>query len=141
MTDERHSADERLTPEECWKMLGDDGIGRLATVVVDPVTGSASPDIFPINYLVHEGKILFRSAPGSKLMDIAAQSAVAFEADGHRGRTHWSVVVRGQASRILFDEVIESSGILDLEATHPSEKWNYLQIEADVITGIRFRQA
>lgn len=141
MTEERPLTDENLSPDECWKLLGDDGIGRLATVVVDPVTAVPAPDIFPINYLVHENSILFRSAPGTKLMELAAQSAVAFEADARHGRTHWSVVARGHASRMLFDEKIEASGIVELEATHLSEKWNYLQITVDVITGIRFRQA
>ncbi len=141
MTDERQSTNEQLSPQECWKMLGDDGIGRLATVVVDPVTAEPAPDIFPINYLVHENSILFRSAPGTKLMELAAQSAVAFEADGHRGRKHWSVVARGHANRMLFDETIEASGIVDMHATHPSDKWNYLQITVDVITGIHFKQA
>ena len=141
MTDARKPVDEQLTPDECWNLLGEGGVGRLATVVVDPVTDIPSPDIFPINYLVHENSIQFRSAPGRKLIELAAQSAVAFEADGHRGRTQWSVVLRGHANRMLIDAEIEQSGIVELEVIHPSVKWNYFQIDVDVITGIRFQQA
>lgn len=138
MTGERQSANEHLSPDECWSILGASGIGRLATVVTDLATGSVTPDIFPINYLVHERSILFRTAPGGKLMELAAASAVALEADGADGSEFWSVVMRGHAARMLVDDEIEASGILELHTSHPSDKWNYLQVTVDVITGIRF---
>lgn len=132
---------DHLTPEECWNLLDQDGIGHLATVVVDAATGALSPDIFPINYTVHERAILFRSAPGGKLVDLTKQSAVAFQADGRHRRMHWSVVVHGHAERMGFDSDIEESGIRELHLTHPTEKWNYVRIAVDTITGIRFRSA
>ncbi|MEO8908449.1 MAG: pyridoxamine 5'-phosphate oxidase family protein, partial [Microbacteriaceae bacterium] len=91
---------QHLSSEECWSLLNGEGIGRLATAVVDPVTGAVKPDIFPIDYLVHGGAILFRSAPGSKLIDLTAQPAVAFQAGRRDGRRYWSVVVHGQAERM-----------------------------------------
>lgn len=130
---------EQLTPDECWSLLDGEGVGRLATAVVDAASGAVTPDIFPINYRVHEGAILFRSGPGSKLIDLTKQSAVAFQADGRRRRVHWSVVVHGHAERLGFDSEIEDSGIRELQATHPTDKWNYVRIEVDGITGIRFR--
>ena len=144
MTGEGQSVDENLSPDECWSLLGTSGIGRLATVITDPATGAVTPDIYPINYLVHEGSIVFKSAPGSKLIEMAGHSAVALEADGARGahgEEYWSVVVHGHAARMLVDEEIEASGILALLASHPSDKWNYLRITVDVITGIRFIRA
>ena len=141
MTGERPRADEHLTADACWSLLGTGGIGRLATVVTDRATGSVAPDIFPINYLVHDRSILFRTAPGSKLMELAEESAVAFEADGADGDEYWSVVLRGSAARMLVDDEIQSSGILELHTSHPSDKWNYLKITSDVITGIRFHRA
>jgi hypothetical protein len=130
---------EELTVAECWQLLAPDGIGRLATAVVDPSTGTVEPDIFPIDYHVHDGAILFRTGPGSKLIDLTAQPAVAFQTDGRRGREHWSVVVHGHARRLGLDSDIEDSGILGLDATHPTEKWNYVRVDVDSITGIRFR--
>lgn len=130
-----------LTAEECWKLLNKEGVGRLATAVVDRTTGNVEPDIFPINYLVHEQRILFRTAPGSKLIDLTAQPTVAFQTDGRRGRTHWSVVARGTARRMAFDSDIQESGILNLQSTLPTEKWNYVRIDVETITGIRFRGA
>ena len=44
-------------------------------------------DLFPVNYLAHDGALYFRSAPGSKLAQITANRKVAFEVDNPRGRT------------------------------------------------------
>lgn len=129
-----------LSTAECWRLLAKDGVGRLATAVVDPATGEVAPDIFPINFHAHDGAILFRTGPGSKLIDLTAQPAVAFQTDGRRGRLYWSVVVHGRGHRLALDSDIEQSGILETRATHPTEKWNYVRIEVDSITGIRFRR-
>lgn len=139
MTDESVPVIEELTVEDCWKLLEKDGVGRLATAAIDRTTGNVTPDIFPINFHVFERRILFRTAPGSKLIDLTAQPAVAFQTDGRHGRKHWSVVARGIARRMMFDSDIQASGILDLESTLPTQKWNYVRIEVDTITGIRFR--
>lgn len=141
MADESVPVIEELTVDECWKLLEKDGVGRLATATLDPATGEVLPDIFPINFHVFEERILFRTAPGTKLIDLTAQPTVAFQTDGHRGHRHWSVVARGTARRMMFDSDIQESGILDLQSTLPTEKWNYVRIEVDTITGIRFRGA
>ena len=130
---------EELSDAECWKHLAKDGVGRLATAVVDRATGSVAPDIFPINFHVFEQRILFRTAPGSKLIDLTAQPAVAFQTDGSHGKHHWSVVARGTARRMMFDSDIQESGILDLQSALPTEKWNYVRIDVESITGIRFQ--
>lgn len=130
---------EDLSTDECWSLLATDGVGRLATAVADPVSGEVQPDIFPINFHAHDGAIFFRTGPGSKLIDLTAQPAVAFQTDGRRGRRYWSIVVRGHARRLAFDGEIEQSGILESRAIHPTEKWNYVRIDVESITGIRFR--
>ena len=38
----------------------------------------------------------------------------------------------------MMDRDIEESGVLDLDAVHPTDKWNYVRITVDYITGIRF---
>lgn len=139
MADAAEPVVEELSTPECWQLLGKDGIGRLATAVVDPVTGAVMPDIFPVDFHVHDGAILFRTGPGSKLVDLTAQPAIAFQTDGHSGRRHWSVVAHGRAHRLALDGDIVESGILELQATHPTDKWNYVRIEVETITGIRFR--
>ncbi len=138
MADDSVPVIEELSVEECWKHLEKDGVGRLATATLDRVTGGISPDIFPINFHVFEQRILFRTAPGTKLIDLTTQPAVAFQTDGRRGHRHWSVVARGIARRMMFDADILESGVLNLHSTVPTEKWNYVRIEVETITGIRF---
>lgn len=130
---------EHLSAEDCWALLGSEGIGRLATATVDAVSGEVKPDIFPIDYLVHDGAILFRSAPGGKLIELTKQPSVAFQAGRREKRVFWSVVVHGKAERMGLDSEIEESGIRELHITHPTEKWNYVRVIIDDITGIRFR--
>lgn len=129
---------EDLSAEECWRLLAAAPLGRLATAVVDPATGELSLDVFPVNFLIHEGAIFFRTGPGSKLVELTANDKVAFEVDGQAGQAEWSVVVHGRAHRLMMDRDIEESGVLDLDAVHPTDKWNYVRITVDSITGIRF---
>jgi Predicted flavin-nucleotide-binding protein len=131
---------EEISAEECWKLLAAETIGRLATATVDTEIGDISVDVFPVNFLIHDGAIFFRSGPGSKLMNIAANGSVAFEIDGQSHLANWSVVARGRAHRLSLDRDIEDSGLLALETAHPTEKWNYVRIDVDSVTGIRFRR-
>jgi hypothetical protein len=43
-------------------------------------------DVFPINYLAHHHELFFRSAPGSKLIDLTLEPNIAFEIDGEHAR-------------------------------------------------------
>src|SRR6476619_1600285 len=52
---------EKLDHHECWSLLRSVTVGRLAVWVDD------HPDIFPINYTVDHGSLVFRTAEGKKL--------------------------------------------------------------------------
>jgi len=123
---------EQLSGADAWLLLATTSIGRLALCTDD------GPDIFPVNFLASNGVIYFRSAPGSKLMELTAQNAVAFQADGKRRFKNWSVVVHGQAQRMDIDAEIEASGVRELETATPTEKWNYVRIIPAAVTGRRF---
>jgi Pyridoxamine 5'-phosphate oxidase len=84
---------EVLTTDACWRLLDDSAVGRLAVV------RGGEPDIFPVNYVVDHGGILFRTAAGPKLA-AARDRVVAFEADGYTAQdsSAWSVVVQGGGS-------------------------------------------
>lgn len=120
-----------LDADECWSLLARQSMGRIALRTPDGV------DIFPVNFTTHDRAIFIRSAPGSKLIDIAVDPAVAFEVDGKRFRNYWSVVVKGRAQRLSFDSDIRESGVLDLQTFTSSAKWNYVRISVDHITGRR----
>ncbi len=61
---------EHLDADECWRLLRTTSVGRLAVSVSD------MPDIFPVNYVVSNGHMLFRTAPGSKLAHVAVNKQV-----------------------------------------------------------------
>jgi hypothetical protein len=66
---------EELSEEECFALLNRGGIGRLAGVE------HGRPFIFPVNYGVDNGVVLFRTSPGTKLSG-SGFGRVAFEIDG-----------------------------------------------------------
>ena len=53
--------------EECWRLLASTELGRIAT------SAGASIDIFPVNYAVDGESIVFRTAPGTKLLEAGDQ--------------------------------------------------------------------
>jgi uncharacterized protein len=86
---------EIVSEEDCLDLLGSESIGRLALVVDDRI------EIFPVNYAVNSGAVLFRTNDGRKLRGGGTEE-VAFEvdcieADAHAG---WSVVVHGHLEDI-----------------------------------------
>jgi len=121
-----------LDTDECWAALESQQLGRFAVRVGDGV------DIFPVNYLLNNHTIYFRSAPGSKLLDLTNSPTVAFEADGRVQQRYWSVVVHGTAARLMSDADIEESGVLALRTWSATEKFNYVRITPTTITGRRF---
>jgi uncharacterized protein len=66
-------------------------VGRLAVAV------HGDPEIFPVNFVIDNRTVLFRTAEGTKLASIAVSARVAFEVDGFDTATGeaWSFVVRG----------------------------------------------
>jgi uncharacterized protein len=122
-----------LSTSESWALLREAGVGRLAVVV------DGHPDVFPVNHIVDNESVVFRSAAGTKLAGCAGHP-VAFEVDGYDEVTAsaWSVVVKGQAMQVnqLYDvlEVIE----LPLFPWHSGPKPHFIRIEAGTITGRRF---
>ena len=98
------------------------------------------PDIFPINYIVDHGSIVFRSAPGTKLAAAVLGRGVAFEIDGYDtiDTTAWSVVVKGLARRIEnVMDYIEADD-LPLFPWHTAPKPDIVRIEPEIVTGRRF---
>ena len=129
-----------LGEEESWHLLAGADLGRLAVSIggAGDDRDDSGVDIFPINYVVADRVIFFRTAPGSKLMDLTKHPIVALETDGTHNRRRWSVVVKGTAVRLGLDEEIEASGVLFLHSQAPTEKWNYVRVTASSITGREF---
>jgi uncharacterized protein len=123
---------EVLSVDECWRLLADSPVGRLAVV------RHGEPDIFPVNYVVDHGGILFRTAAGRKLA-AARDRVVAFEADGYSTQdgSAWSVVVKGVASMIDEVEAVAESRSALLEPWQTGPKPWLLRINPTSVTGRR----
>lgn len=89
---------ELLDDAEALRLLALGEIGRIG------VTVGALPAIFPVNYRLIDGSIVFRSSPGSKLSAASSGSVVAFEVDDYHveDRTGWSVLAVGP-SEVVHD--------------------------------------
>ena len=127
---------EHLSTAECWRLIEAGSFGRLAVEGLD-----GNPDVFPLNYTVHDGSIYIRSAPGSKLMAIAVHPVAAFEIDGEDDGFRWSVVLRGSARRLAIDKEIRESGVQALVSSSPTAKYNYICVTPSSVSGRRFATA
>lgn len=125
---------QELDLAECWRLLRHEAVGRLAVSIGD------YPDIFPINYVVDGGTIVFRTGAGTKLAAAVLGKGVAFEVDGYDpiGGEAWSVVVKGRAREIEHMLEYFQAEELPLFPWHASPKPDMVRIEPDVTTGRRF---
>ena len=91
-----------LSDATCRELMGTRSVGRLAYIARRGV-----PDVVPVNYVLFDGDVLIRSGPGPKLQAAERQEPVAFEVDDldEDGRSGWSVVVHGRASRPPWSEL------------------------------------
>jgi nitroimidazol reductase NimA-like FMN-containing flavoprotein (pyridoxamine 5'-phosphate oxidase superfamily) len=123
---------EVLSTEECWRLLDDDPVGRLAVV------RAGEPDIFPVNYVVDHGGILFRTAAGPKLA-AARDRVVAFEADGYTAQdgSAWSVVGKGVARPIEEVDAVAALRSARLDPWQSGAKPWLLRIDPRSVTGRR----
>jgi nitroimidazol reductase NimA-like FMN-containing flavoprotein (pyridoxamine 5'-phosphate oxidase superfamily) len=123
--------DVELSQDECWDLLREHEFGRLAFTIVD------EQHLTPINYAVDGETLLFRTAPGSKLLAVALGAEVAFEIDDFAGETAVSVVVRGRARHLPEDEAHRAENV-PLRPWVGPEKYDVVEIAPEVVTGRRF---
>lgn len=126
---------ERLDADACQRLLRTNNLGRLALVAADRV------DIYPVNYLMFDDDVYFRTAPGSKLDALGEKAEVAFEVDGRGRRRVWSVVVHGTARPVADEELVQNSRISRMPTDLPGRRTHYVQIEATEVTGRAFSGA
>lgn len=132
MTEQSDDPVQELTLEQCWQLLGDEEFGRLAYRLVDEV------HIVPINYLVDNRCLLFRTASGNKLLAAALHSDVAFEIDWRDDRSAWSVVARGTLRRLGEDEQHRLDN-LPQQPWVDTPKYDVVELTPDEVTGRSFQ--
>ncbi|MEW2446891.1 pyridoxamine 5'-phosphate oxidase family protein [Streptomyces parvulus] len=126
-----------LDEEECRVLLSTHGVGRLA------FTSEDGPLVFPVNYEVTEGELVFRTAPGSAAA-AAADHEVAFEVDrvDDAMSQGWSVLAVGRCRAVTDPETARR---LD-EAAHTAPwaggaRTSWLAVSTERLTGRRITSA
>ncbi len=125
---------EELSQDACWALLRTTTVGRLAVWVVD------HPDIFPLNYAVDHGTVVFRSKAGTKVFAALSDAPVALEADGYDAGTAeaWSVVIRGNAEEIAGGPDLIDTLDLPLFPWQAGDKGRFIRIVPTATSGRRF---
>jgi len=126
-----------LTIEKCFSLLATVPIGRVGLSV------NALPVVLPVNFVVVDGDVVFRTVVGTKFHAAAAGAVVAFEADGWApsGQSGWSVAIQGQA------EVVSDAAEIERLAGLTSDSWaldgaadRFVRIRAVSVTGRSFQR-
>jgi uncharacterized protein len=124
-----------LTEDECWDLLIGTMLGRLAVSVAD------KPELYPVNFMAHDRRILIRTMQGTKLVSMAINNKVALEADGRSLHSVWSVVVKGTARELTTEAEITTAEQLSLRPWTASLKTTYVEITPSQISGRRIALA
>ena len=123
-----------LDDGECWRLLAETAVGRLAVSIAN------HPDIFPVNHVIDEGTIVFRTAEGTKLAAATLGIGVAFEIDGYdpEGGQAWSVVAYGVAHEMEALDELMAAEELPLFPWNASPKHRWVRVQVDEVSGRRF---
>lgn len=122
-----------LSEDESWDLLAGVALGRLVTSVED------QPEIFPVNFVVQNRTVLFRTAVGTKLVSSVINKRVLFEADDHDVAEGWSVIVKGVARTLWSDDDIAEAERAQLLPWTATLKTHYVRVIPRSISGRRFR--
>ncbi len=124
---------EVLDVASCRRLLASATIGRVG------LCSSALPTVLPVNFLLTDEGVVFRTGRGSKLEAATHGTVVAFEVDDIDPMTHsgWSVVVTGMAREISGLDDLERLRTLPIAHWGDSEADRYVVISTDIVTGRR----
>jgi nitroimidazol reductase NimA-like FMN-containing flavoprotein (pyridoxamine 5'-phosphate oxidase superfamily) len=118
-----------LDEAECHLLLRSRSLGRVGMKVGEQLT------ILPVYYAVMNGDIVFRTAPGAKLVAAVLETKVVFEVDN--ASPGWSVLVRGHAQELRNDETVTHARSLLGHDWPAGEREQYVRIASEQITGRR----
>lgn len=130
---------EELTRAESLRLLAGVSLGRVV------FSHRALPAIRPVNHVVEEGRIIFRTDLGTAVSQAVTgqgSTVVAYEADviGPADHLGWTVIVVGQASRLTDErEIARYQQTLDPWVTGGMD--DFIAIDTDLVSGFRLVDA
>lgn len=134
---------EDLDEDECLRLIAPGGVGRIA--YTSRRFGLA---VLPVNYRLHDGAIVFRTAEHGPLdQDLRtgiadAEYKVSFEIDDIdlAGRQGWSVLIQGPAHHVSESERA-AGGQPDIDTWPPGDRELFIRIVPSRVTGRRVSPA
>jgi nitroimidazol reductase NimA-like FMN-containing flavoprotein (pyridoxamine 5'-phosphate oxidase superfamily) len=121
---------EVLNEAESRMLLPQRSLGRIGVKIGDDIV------VLPVYYAVHDGDIVFRTDPGTKLNAAVLGTQVAFEIDSG-GSPPWSVLVIGHAEEVR-DLVQAQAARTQLGHDWPAgDRENVVRIRTERVTGRR----
>ncbi len=123
---------QELTRADCVGLLASSTVGRVG------VSMGALPAVLPVNFVVDDGEIVFRTVPGTELDLATACTVVAFEADDYdpETATGWSVLVRGVARAVVDEGELARLRALPLRCWGADgEASRFVRIAMDLVSG------
>ncbi|HEX9683568.1 MAG TPA: pyridoxamine 5'-phosphate oxidase family protein [Acidimicrobiales bacterium] len=122
---------EVILAPRCWELLASGRVGRLGYI------HDGGPEIVPVNYQVDDETIVFRTDPGTKLVAVRRNTAVAFEIDHTEpaDETGWSVLVKGVAERVTDAREVSRLDGLGLRPWVTGDKETWIRIRPDSVSG------
>lgn len=135
LTDERTGL-EYIPRDECLQLLASKTLGRIGVVV------AGRPVVLPINFVVDDGSIVFRTDVGTKFDAAVRGEFVAFEVDDADPSYHtgWSVLLTGVAAEIIDPAEHRRAEALPLRPWAPGAKSHYLRITPVTVSGRRIAE-
>jgi nitroimidazol reductase NimA-like FMN-containing flavoprotein (pyridoxamine 5'-phosphate oxidase superfamily) len=127
---------EILDQAQCDALLGTQRVGRVGVF-------SGRPAVLPVIYALLDGDVVFRTAPGEKLIAAGLNRDVVFEIDAFDVTqcSGWSVNVLGTAEEILDANELARVNALDLQAWAGEFRDRVIRIRAQAVSGRRVQPA
>jgi len=124
---------EYIPRDECMRLLSGHYLGRVGVSV------AGRPLIMPVNYVVDDGSVVFRTSDGTKFDASVRGEFVAFEVDEADPEYHegWSVLVSGVAEEIVDAAELARAERLPLRPWAPGVKPHFLRVTPVTISGRR----
>jgi nitroimidazol reductase NimA-like FMN-containing flavoprotein (pyridoxamine 5'-phosphate oxidase superfamily) len=126
-----------LSDEQSHELLGTQTVGRLAFV------DHEGQQLVPINFVVHDGDIVFRTMPGTVTAALAdGHDDVAFGVDHHDDtyQQGWNVTVVGTTSAVQDEAVIAALADRRPRPWAPGERDLLIRLRPRRIDGRKVRQ-
>lgn len=96
--------------------------------------------MFPVNFVVDGGTIVFRTAHGTKLSLIGEGARCTFEADeiDVSEQLVWSVVLKGPVRPVLSHDDLVATFDMEIPTWQAGGKPTFVRMKPQVVTGRRF---